>query len=161
MTEATAETRGAAQMEYNVGEALKAARKANGFTQAQLGEMVQADASTISKIERGKTNPPVDLFRKLVIALEESANTILEIPVSYESVGSSYLAHAAGVIMDARDSLDAMARGIKFNSTIGEAPNAGSCPPGGPKPELPEIEKHWQRLPPEIQQAILALVMRY
>lgn len=48
----------------NIGAALKAARKAAGFSQKQVAELLNADPSNIAKLEKGRTNPTISTVQK-------------------------------------------------------------------------------------------------
>ncbi|MGV3637753.1 MAG: helix-turn-helix domain-containing protein [Flavobacteriales bacterium] len=52
-------------------------RKKLGYTQVQLGEIVQLDASTISKIEHGERQPSIDQLERLAKALHTTERWLL------------------------------------------------------------------------------------
>jgi transcriptional regulator with XRE-family HTH domain len=66
-------------MDYNIGERVRLARTRKNMTQAALAEKVHCAASSISKIECGKSFPSHDKLRDLAIALDTSADYLLEI----------------------------------------------------------------------------------
>lgn len=66
-------------MGYELGKILKTIRVNKEFTQQKLAGMVHVEPSTISKIECGTSNPSVDLLRLIAIALDTSADILLEI----------------------------------------------------------------------------------
>lgn len=51
------------------GERLKILRKRAGLSQTELGELAATGRPTISRIERGESNPPLDVVIKLAIKL--------------------------------------------------------------------------------------------
>jgi len=63
---------------YNLGKMLRIARKRKNLTQARLAQLVGIEASSISKIECGHSLPSLELLRELVLALETSADFLLE-----------------------------------------------------------------------------------
>jgi transcriptional regulator with XRE-family HTH domain len=54
------------------GLIIEEARKALGLTQEQLGEIAGVDHSTVSRIERGLTNPPARTIKALTDALGQA-----------------------------------------------------------------------------------------
>lgn len=53
-----------------LGEKIKSARKAKGFTQRQLAEMVDAKHNSVCDWEKGKSKPDPDMIELLCGALE-------------------------------------------------------------------------------------------
>lgn len=53
-----------------LGEKIKSARKAKGFTQKQLADMVDAKHNSVSDWEKNKSTPDVDTIELLCGALE-------------------------------------------------------------------------------------------
>jgi len=51
------------------GERLTEARKKKGFSQERLGELIGVDKRIISRYETGKTEPSIEVARKLADAL--------------------------------------------------------------------------------------------
>jgi transcriptional regulator with XRE-family HTH domain len=54
------------------GLIIEEARKALGLTQEQVGELAGVDHSTVSRIERGLTNPPARTIKALTDALGQA-----------------------------------------------------------------------------------------
>ena len=54
------------------GVIIEEARKALGLTQERLGELAGVDHSTVSRIERGLTNPPARTIKALTDALGQA-----------------------------------------------------------------------------------------
>jgi len=54
------------------GERLTEARKKKGFSQEHLGELIGVDKRIISRYETGKTEPSIEVARKLADALNVS-----------------------------------------------------------------------------------------
>lgn len=54
---------------YYTGQILEEARKKAHLTQSELAERIGADKSYISRIEKGKTEPKVSTFYRIVNAL--------------------------------------------------------------------------------------------
>ncbi len=57
-----------------IGAAIKARRKALGLTQPHLAELAEISTNTLYKIERGQTNPTLEILEKIfeVLGLELS-----------------------------------------------------------------------------------------
>lgn len=53
-------------------------RKQQGYTQYQLADMVNADVSTINKIEKNKANPSLDMLNRIATALGVPVAKLLE-----------------------------------------------------------------------------------
>ena len=60
------------------GRKIKEIRKKNGFTQAQLAELVNVDDKHISCIESGKNFPSPDLLERLAISLNVEPKDLFE-----------------------------------------------------------------------------------
>jgi len=61
-----------------IGSRIRAARKARGLTQIELGEVVGIAQPQVSALERGATrNPKADTLRALAEALDVSADYLL------------------------------------------------------------------------------------
>lgn len=60
-----------------VGIKIREARKAKGFTQQMLADAVEISDMYISQIERGMKMPSLNLFVKIVTALDISADYVL------------------------------------------------------------------------------------
>lgn len=65
-----------------LGDRIKEVRKQQGFTQEQLAEQVDITLEYISQIERGLKVPSLQVFIKLVEALDVSADYLLRDTVS-------------------------------------------------------------------------------
>ncbi|MEL6656968.1 MAG: helix-turn-helix domain-containing protein [Bacteroidota bacterium] len=57
-----------------IGSVIKARRKALGLTQPHLAELAEISTNTLYKIERGQTNPTLEILEKIfeVLGLELS-----------------------------------------------------------------------------------------
>lgn len=64
----------------NFGIRLKEARKAKGFTQQDVAELVGVKKNTIAGYELGNREPDVMMIKKLVEVLGVSSAYLLEIP---------------------------------------------------------------------------------
>ena len=58
---------------------LKELRQARGLTPEQLAELIEINPRTYKSYESGKTKPGINIFKKIVIALETTADELLEI----------------------------------------------------------------------------------
>ena len=58
---------------------LKELRQARGLTPEQLAELIEINPRTYRSYESGKTKPRIAIFKKIVIALETTADELLEI----------------------------------------------------------------------------------
>ena len=65
-------------MAIKVGKKIRYVRKQRGYTQYQLADAVNADVSTINKIENDKANPSLDMLEKLAAALGVKITELLE-----------------------------------------------------------------------------------
>ncbi len=63
----------------NVGENIKAARKAAGFTQVELAERLGVYQKDISRWEKGEIQPSLGTFADICRALNASADAMLEL----------------------------------------------------------------------------------
>ncbi len=63
----------------NVGENIKAARKAAGVTQAELAERLGVYQKDISRWEKGEIQPSLSAFVEICRALNASADAMLEL----------------------------------------------------------------------------------
>lgn len=70
-----------------IGKRLKKRREAHGWKQKELAEMVDVNDGTISKLESGKGQFSLPLFKKLVAALETDYNYIMAGDVTSSSLG--------------------------------------------------------------------------
>ncbi len=61
------------------GTRVRQARRARKYSQIELAEKAQISVSHISDIENGKTNISLDIFIKLVDALQISSDWLLQI----------------------------------------------------------------------------------
>ncbi len=58
------------QVNKKIGQKIKKARKNSGITQEQLAEKVGMHYTSISRIETGDANPPVQTINKIAKALK-------------------------------------------------------------------------------------------
>lgn len=58
---------------------LKELRQARNLTQEQLAELIDVSPKTYRNYETGKTKPRIATIKKIVIALETTADELLEI----------------------------------------------------------------------------------
>ena len=65
-----------------MGDRIKEARKKKGFTQEQLAERLDVSVEFVGQIERGLKLPSMNLFIKLIEALNVSADYLLRDSVS-------------------------------------------------------------------------------
>ena len=63
----------------NIGENLKAARKAAGISQVELAERLEVYQKDISRWENGERTPSLECFARICKVLNVSADTILEL----------------------------------------------------------------------------------
>ncbi len=71
-------------IEMPIGLNIKAIREDQGLNQSELGRLANMDPTYISKVESGKTKPSSDKVKKLVIALETTADKLLFDEEEYE-----------------------------------------------------------------------------
>ena len=62
----------------NFGKKLRELREKKGFTQEELGLIIANDNSYISKLESGSKTPSIIILRRLMDALEVSANELMD-----------------------------------------------------------------------------------
>ncbi len=62
----------------DMGTRLRKARKKKGMNQRQLAETINSNASYISDIERGMKTPSLNTFVDIIIALDVSADYVLQ-----------------------------------------------------------------------------------
>ncbi len=65
-------------LRLSVGNAITQCRKRQGLTQTQLAERAAVDQAIVSRIERGRANPTLDLIADLATALGVEPKMILE-----------------------------------------------------------------------------------
>jgi transcriptional regulator with XRE-family HTH domain len=58
---------------------LKELRQSRNLTEQQLADQIGISVKTYRNYESGKTKPKIAIFRKIVIALETTADELLEI----------------------------------------------------------------------------------
>jgi transcriptional regulator with XRE-family HTH domain len=58
-------------------ERLAALRKERGFTQQQMAEKIGMHVSQLKRYEAGSSQPTIEVFRRIVLALNVSADTLL------------------------------------------------------------------------------------
>ena len=66
------------QLSAVIGHNIRRLRRSEGFTQAELAEMVDRDASTVTNIEGGKRLIGVDLLYRLAEVFSVSVDTLLQ-----------------------------------------------------------------------------------
>ncbi len=62
----------------NLGENVKTVRKQKGWTQRELAERIESDASYINRIETGKLNPSIAALERIADALECSIDRLVK-----------------------------------------------------------------------------------
>ncbi|GLX71425.1 helix-turn-helix domain-containing protein [Paenibacillus glycanilyticus] len=67
-----------ANIYLEVGKRIRLHRKANNYTQEDLGEMLQIDQSYVGRIERGEINITLDTLNKIADALQINPAELLE-----------------------------------------------------------------------------------
>ena len=68
-----------------LGDRIRQARRARDISQIQLAEMAQISVSHMSDIETGKTNISLDVFIRIMNALQVSSDWLLQTNASGES----------------------------------------------------------------------------
>ena len=68
-----------------IGDRIRQARHARAISQIQLAEMAQISVSHMSDIETGKTNISLDIFIRIMEALQVSPGWLLQTDASGES----------------------------------------------------------------------------
>ena len=58
---------------------LKELRLSHNLTEQQLADQIGISLKTYKSYEAGKTVPRIDIFRKIVLALETTADELLEL----------------------------------------------------------------------------------
>ncbi len=66
-------------MKHNFSAKLKEARLRKGYTQAYVADLIGVSPSTYSRYESGTCGPDVNLLRKIVVALETTADELLDV----------------------------------------------------------------------------------
>lgn len=61
----------------SVPERLAALRKERGYTQQQMPEKIGMHVSQLKRYESGASQPTIEVFRRIVLALNVSADTLL------------------------------------------------------------------------------------
>ncbi len=56
---------------------LAAIRKERGFTQSQMAEKIGVHVSQLKRYEAGVSQPPIEVFRRVALALNVSADALL------------------------------------------------------------------------------------
>jgi len=62
----------------SLGENIRRARKVRGWTQKELAERVESDASYMNRIETGKANPSIAVLARIAEALEVSLDALVK-----------------------------------------------------------------------------------
>jgi len=65
-------------MAFGLGARINKIRKQRGLTQYQLADMVNADVSTVNKIENNKAKPSLGMLEKLAAALGVKVTDLLK-----------------------------------------------------------------------------------
>jgi transcriptional regulator with XRE-family HTH domain len=93
----------------SLGANIRKARKARGWTQKELAERVESDASYMNRIETGKANPSIAVLARIAEALEVSLDEL----VKGQPDGAEVHIQDAGLLERMRliDSLDEDDRG--------------------------------------------------
>lgn len=68
------------------GSRLRRIRRAAGITQEQLANMVNIDAGSISRYEKGAITPGLDTAYALAVALDVTLNDLLPTPAAGDAV---------------------------------------------------------------------------
>ena len=79
-----------------LGERIREARRSKGMTQEVLSELVEVTPFYMGELERGVKTPSLDVFVRLLEALDVSADTLLRdsvAPVEGDRVLASRLSH--------------------------------------------------------------------
>ena len=63
----------------NIGKKIKILRITKDLTQIQLAEMLNVKSYTISDIERGRTEPDINIIQKLCVIFDITSDELLEI----------------------------------------------------------------------------------
>jgi len=70
-----------------IGERIKQARKAKGFTQKQLGELSKTSEGTVRQYEIGKRQPRLEQLQAIAAALDVPLEALVGIPDSVRAMG--------------------------------------------------------------------------
>ena len=62
----------------DVGNKIRIARKEKGITQDKLADMLNCDRAHISKLENGKLNPSLNYLQRIAEALEKEIEFLLK-----------------------------------------------------------------------------------
>jgi len=75
-------------MKVELGSKIRQARKAKGYSQEQLAELAEIAPNYLGEVERGQKMPRMDVFVRIIKALDVSADYILrdELPSGKEFV---------------------------------------------------------------------------
>ncbi|MBD2705580.1 helix-turn-helix transcriptional regulator [Spirosoma sp. BT702] len=66
------------KLQKAVGETVRAARKAAGMTQTELGELAGMKQPNIAALEKGKGNLSLDQLEKIAVALGKDVKVLLQ-----------------------------------------------------------------------------------
>ena len=66
------------KVNVRLGKKIKKFRKELKMTQEELAEKVKLHYTSLSRIERGETNPPVQTVRRIAQALKKSLKDLFE-----------------------------------------------------------------------------------
>lgn len=83
-----------------VGTRLRELRISNGFTQKQIADVLNIDRSTYSYYETRKTQPDLNVIKKLAAMYDVSCDYILDFertkPDIFSDAGNSYMSDLSG-----------------------------------------------------------------
>jgi transcriptional regulator with XRE-family HTH domain len=105
----------------SIGTTLRRLRVAAGQTQAQLAERATMADATISRIERGRLMPSVDLAQRLAAALDVSVGELLEgaVPAKATAVRPS-VAKLVAVVRELDDgAVDDVTKAVRLLIAVG------------------------------------------
>lgn len=73
-----------------LGKRLKMAREAKGWTQAELGQLLNVSDATINRYERGQRRPDPNTLRRLAEALDVSLDHLVGLKDELKEAPSDY-----------------------------------------------------------------------
>lgn len=66
---------------YEIGKHIKSFREGKGITQKELAVAIDAKSTTVSNWEKGISRPDVDMLAKICVALQVSADELLNVSI--------------------------------------------------------------------------------
>jgi transcriptional regulator with XRE-family HTH domain len=75
---------------FEVGQQIRKFRKKQGMALKDLAKAVGMEASNLSVIENGKSNPQLLTYIKITAALGRSASELFDFPFNYEEYTQVY-----------------------------------------------------------------------